>query len=74
MKNISIALVFIAILVGSVVAFSGCTLALSCEDRSRQQLERCNTDCGEGLGAALCKSTCTSEHNARLEQCKEQPY
>jgi hypothetical protein len=59
--------------ISGVLLLSGCTsVALTCEDQSRQQLDRCNTDCGEGLGSELCKTGCTSAHNDRLEQCAQQ--
>lgn len=59
----------------AVITLSGCTVpGFTCEDRSRQQLDRCNTDCGLGIGSELCKTRCTNEHTARLEQCSEQPY
>jgi len=48
----------------------GCTgFALTCEDQSRQKLANCNTDCGEGVLSEFCKSSCTAEHNARLDDC-----
>lgn len=62
------------LLVVVAVVLSGCTTALSCEDRSREQLARCNADCGEGVGSELCKTGCTNEHNQRLDQCREQTY
>lgn len=64
--------IMIGMLVLASVVLAGCTASVgSCEDQSRTQLERCNTDCGEGIGAELCKTNCTAEHNSRLEQCQE---
>ncbi|MBI4044986.1 MAG: hypothetical protein HY392_04730 [Candidatus Diapherotrites archaeon] len=74
-KNSGKLIAFLALLIAATVVLSGCSVpGFTCEDRSRQQLERCNTDCGEGIGAELCKTACTGEHAERLEQCKEQSY
>jgi hypothetical protein len=55
----------------AMVFLSGCTsFAFTCEDQSREKLDTCNVDCGEGLLSELCKTNCTIEHNARLEQCE----
>jgi len=62
----------IAIAIIGLVALSGCTsIALTCEDQSRQKLDTCNKDCGEGILSSVCKTSCTGEHNQRLEQCTQ---
>ena len=71
-KKIGISAILIVVLSMSLIALSGCNYALSCEDQSREQLDRCNIDCGEGLGSEICKTNCTAEHNSRLSQCQEQ--
>lgn len=59
-------------LVCLMVLLGGCTsVALTCEDQSRDQLSKCNTDCGEGIASEFCKTGCTIAHNDRLEQCQE---
>lgn len=61
--------------IASLLLLSGCAVTLppfTCEDLSREQLQRCNIDCGEGLGSELCKTQCTGDHNRRLEQCAQQ--
>lgn len=69
-KKYSIALFALAVF--SVLVLSGCTsIALTCEDKSREQLNRCNTDCGEGILSEFCKTGCTGEHNARLAACSQ---
>ncbi|MBS3061718.1 MAG: hypothetical protein J4215_03995 [Candidatus Diapherotrites archaeon] len=61
----------IVIAIAGIFLLSGCTsIALTCEDQSRQTLDKCNEDCGEGVLNAICKTGCTGEHNQRLEQCQ----
>jgi hypothetical protein len=70
-KQVITGLIAVAIL--AIIVISGCTsIALTCEDQSRQKLDRCNADCGEGILSQVCKTGCTGEHNQRLEQCAEQ--
>jgi hypothetical protein len=54
----------------AVLLLSGCTsFAFICEEQSRQELNTCNIDCGEGILSEFCKTKCTIEHNARLDEC-----
>lgn len=54
----------------ALVLLNGCTgFAFTCEDQSRQKLNTCNIDCGEGVLSELCKTKCTMENNDRLNQC-----
>lgn len=70
-KELLVGLIVLA--AAGMIVLSGCTsVALTCEDQSRQQLDRCNTDCGEGILNSVCKSGCTAEHNQRLDQCAKQ--
>lgn len=60
------------ILIG-MIAFTmvmGCTsIPFFCEEQSRQELEKCNIDCGEGIFSSVCKTNCTIEHNNRMDEC-----
>lgn len=73
MLNQKIATIVLLVAFVSTVAFAGCTSlpAITCEDKSREQLNRCNIDCGEGVGSSFCKSACTDEHQNRLELCAQ---
>ena len=69
----------ISVFVGLIIIVTIATLALltggtgfafTCENQSRQKLDICNIDCGEGILSELCKTKCTIEHNERLGICK----
>jgi hypothetical protein len=60
------------IIVAIAVIIGYALITLTCENQSRQKLDQCNTDCGEGLLSELCKTGCTIEHNQRLGQCAKQ--
>ena len=62
----------VVLIVTTFIFLSGCaSIPLTCEDQSRATLDRCNQDCGEGFGATLCKTACTSSHQDRLQQCDQ---
>ncbi|MFA6269075.1 MAG: hypothetical protein WCW13_04105 [archaeon] len=51
---------------------NGCTSAVQiCENESRQKLDTCNIDCGEGILSEFCKEKCTIEHKDRIDQCAQ---
>jgi hypothetical protein len=64
-------LVLLIIVTISVLAFftGGTGFAFICEEQSRQKLDTCNIDCGEGILSELCKTKCTIEHNERMDEC-----
>ncbi|MFA5763890.1 MAG: hypothetical protein WC915_03680 [archaeon] len=66
--GILIGIVLIVVIVGISFITNGDVFNI-CKEQSRQELNTCNIDCGEGVLSGFCKSECTSEHNARLEQC-----
>jgi len=67
-KNYLIGIVMLGLI--ALVLLNGCTgVALTCEDQSRDKLNTCNIDCGEGVMSSVCKSSCTEAHNNRLAAC-----
>jgi len=61
---------FVMLVLIALVLLNGCTnIAFTCEDQSREKLNDCNIDCGEGVLSSICKSSCTVQHNNRLEVC-----
>ncbi len=54
----------------ALALLNGCTgFAITCEDQSRQELSKCNIDCGEGILSEFCKTKCTQENNDRIDNC-----
>jgi hypothetical protein len=69
--GVLLGIAIIVSIVGISFLTNGTDIFHICENQSREILNTCNTDCGEGILSSVCKTKCTIEHNERLEVCNE---